>query len=103
MKSKLEWPKIHRIAEVATGVSELRITPLGRGATSAAWAASNEHISVIIRMIERGTNRPTTYQSEFTILRLLRARGCHVPKPILNYAECPESVRFASPWGIVRY
>ena len=101
MNSKLEWPKIHRIAEVATGVSALRITPLGSGATSAAWTASNEHISVIIRMIERGTNRPTTYQSEFTILRLLRARGCHVPKPILNYAECPESLSYIDePWSV---
>ncbi len=81
-------------------LKRLGVGALGRGATSAAWAASNEHISVIIRMIQKGTNRPTTYQSEFTILRLLRARGCHVPKPILNYAECPESVRTANLGGL---
>ena len=101
MSSRVELQKIQRIAELATGVSQLCITPLGRGATSAAWAATNGHSSVIIRMILLGTDRPTTYQSEFSILRLLRARGCYVPNPILNYAECPEQLPdIVEPWSV---
>ena len=64
-------------------------------------AVSERDKAVIIRIIPAGTNRPITYQSEFTILRLLRQRGCSVPRPLLNYAESPDHLTdISEPWAV---
>ena len=98
-----ELQKIQHIVRFAIGISDWEITPLGRGATSAAWYVTDGTDEVIVRLIPPGTNRPTTYQSEFTILRLLEDRGCPVPQPILNSAECVGQLQdIPEPWAVTR-
>lgn len=92
MLSPPELTKVRRIAELTTGMSPSQITFVARGATSAAWHVTNGTDAVIVRIIPTGTNRPVTYQSEFTILRLLKNKGCLVPIPIMNNAECSDQL-----------
>ncbi|MEM8861187.1 MAG: phosphotransferase [Chloroflexota bacterium] len=101
MTENFQFQKIDRITELCTGMSASRIIPLGQGATSAAWYVENERRAVIVRMVPLNTNRPVTYQSEFTILRQLKAKGCLVPKPLLNNAECPNQLTdIPEPWAV---
>ena len=87
MNTDVELQKIHRIINHSTNMVGYEIKPLGRGATSAAWLASDRSNAVVIRIIPSGTNRPSTYQSEFTLLRMLRETTDFVPEPILNSFE----------------
>ncbi len=96
-----ELQKVHCIIEFSIGMSPATIKELGRGATSAAYQGTAGDKTIIVRMIPLGTNRPVTYQSEFTILRLLRDEGCPVPKPILNSAEHPDQLKdIVEPWAV---
>lgn len=78
--------KVKRIAE-HVGVQASIITPLGRGATSSAWKVTHARDAFIVRFMPVSTQRPVTYQSEFTILRVLMDRGCPVPKPVMTSVE----------------
>ncbi|MEM7113699.1 MAG: aminoglycoside phosphotransferase family protein [Chloroflexota bacterium] len=89
------------MTKISTGRTPSRIAPLGCGATSAAWHVQIGRNAVIIRMIPLGTPRPVTYQSEFTVLRLLREKGCPVPNPVMNSLECRDKLtNIPEPWSV---
>jgi aminoglycoside phosphotransferase (APT) family kinase protein len=93
---------VFRIAAMV-GISVDQIIPLGQGATSAAWRLTTRDDTLIIRLIAAGTNRPATFQSEFTILRMLRAAGCPAPEPIMHSGEMDLAhSTVLEPWAITR-
>ena len=93
--------KVQQIAQTALGTSIDQQILLGRGATSEAWQVGIGNDDFVVRFIPIGTKRPVTYQSEFTILRLLRAQGYNVPKPVLNSAECQQILpNVPEPWAV---
>lgn len=95
--------KINRITKLSTGIAPSQVTYLGRGATSAAWHVEIGTSAVVVRMILTGTPQPITYQSEFSILRLLREKGCPVPDPVMNSAECPDQLtEISEPWAVTK-
>jgi aminoglycoside phosphotransferase (APT) family kinase protein len=94
--------KVHLIVRHA-GIAAQHVTPLGQGATSAAWQVTSGPEAFILRFMPVGTNRPVTYQSEFTILRMLRKQGCPVPEPILSSVEMHAPLAgVPEPWAITR-
>lgn len=99
-----EHNKVNTIVQRALCIPCNEIHFLGRGATSSAWRVSSGRDDFIIRYIPIGTKRPNTYQSEFTILRLLRQHGCPVPEPISNSIEWRKSgiESVPEPWAITR-
>ncbi|MEM9776980.1 MAG: aminoglycoside phosphotransferase family protein [Chloroflexota bacterium] len=102
--SEILWTgKIAEITKFATGESPSKIIPLGQGATSAAWRVDTGPNAVVVRIIPAGTPRPITYQSEFTVLRLLEAKDCPVPSPILNSAARPNQLtHIQEPWAVTK-
>lgn len=94
--------KVQLIARLAR-ISVQKITPLGQGATSAAWHVTTLKDAFIIRLMPAGTKRPVTYQSEFTILRMLRREGCPVPEPVMSSVEQAIPLNdISEPWAITR-
>lgn len=82
------------------GIEPVSILPLNEGATSVAWRVSDDFQTVIVRTMRKGTNRPVTYQSEFTILRYLQAAKALVPQPILNSFERGYQPVEGTPWSV---
>lgn len=99
MRQQNELLKVKAIAELV-GARSAQITPLTRGATSAAYRVDDDKRSLIVRLIPTGTNRPVTYQSEFTILRMLQAKGAPVPQPILTSTEAGALLFSSEPWAV---
>ncbi|MBV7332125.1 aminoglycoside phosphotransferase family protein [Chloroflexi bacterium TSY] len=95
---------IKQIADLVTNTSNCCVKFIGQGATSAAWRVDAKTEALIIRMILRGTNRPVTYRSEFTILQLLHSQGAYVPEPLLNSLDDRSQpiVDITEPWAITR-
>lgn len=94
-----EFEKVKEIAGLV-GMHAPRITPLSRGATSAAYHMDEDKNSLIVRIMPTNANRPVTYQSEFTILRRLQASGAPVPKPILTSVEAKTALPIREPWAV---
>lgn len=102
MSKARDVEKVKLIAKAA-GLQAQHITPLGRGATSAAWRLATLHDAFIVRFMPAGTQRPVTYQSEFTILRMLRQAGCPVPEPIMSSVELAVPLsELPEPWAVTR-
>lgn len=101
MTSKNERNTVERIAGYAAGSTHLRLTHIGRGATSSAWFASTPPANLVVRILPHSVNRPTTYLSEFLILQALQAQGCLVPDPVLNYrSSVAQLADIPEPWSV---
>ncbi|MEM7129841.1 MAG: aminoglycoside phosphotransferase family protein [Chloroflexota bacterium] len=95
--------KVHQIARRVLGISDGIISSLGSGASSAAWRVDWKDDAFIVRIAPDGNNRPITYRSEFTILRLLKKQVCAVPEAIQNSFECQVPVEgISQAWTITR-
>lgn len=94
-----EFEKVQQIAGLV-GMHAPQISPLTRGATSAAYRMDEGKNSVIVRIMPVNADRPVTYQSEFTILRRLQASGAPVPKPILTSVEVKTALPISEPWAV---
>ena len=98
----------HKVRQVAMFVigpqTELRLSFLGRGATSAAWRVDTQTGSIVIRLMPSGTNRPVTYRSECMILNALRAKGRPVPMPLARSIDLRSSVEspIVEPWAVTQ-
>lgn len=99
MRQPTELEKVKQIAGLV-GMPAPQITPLTRGATSAAYRLEEGAKSLIVRIMPVNADRPVTYQSEFTILRSLQASGASVPKPILTSVEAKTPLPINEPWAV---
>lgn len=99
MTQQNEVQKVKQIAGLV-GIHAPQITPLVRGATSTAYRVDDDRNSFVVRFIPAAANRPVTYGSEFTVLRLLQANGVPVPKPILTSAEVQMALSISEPWAV---
>lgn len=94
---------VQRFVAVLFDWPHCEVKPLGRGATSTAWAVSCGSDQYVLRAVHQTTNRPITYRSEFLILQTLREQGCPVPDPL--YTSFDQSLLFdkqVSAWAISR-